>query len=394
MKKVLLVIPENSYKSNDFVTAAKKLGLPFSIITDSQQVSAEFTDNIFIVNFKDNITKELLNELSDITHVLPVDHTSLIYASKLRDALEVVGNTEISVEAAMDKYISRNVFNTVSHIKIKHNYVNSIEDIHKFLADIDIAVLKPTKGTASNKVMKIEKNNFQNKLIENIITNCSEDEFVIEEFVEGSEYAFEGMLIDSKLSNFVVFDKPLIYTEPYFEESIYLTPSKLSNETIELVQKQLQEATKKLGLEHGPIHAEFKIVDKEIFIIEINPRMIGGLCSRCLNFGLFKQSQEELVLSSFVSNQFKELELLNKFVGVLMLPVPKSGIFKSINRDEISSIENISSVEITVSENSILEMPPNGEKYLGFVFSQGEDSVSVLKALKKSLDIASPVILD
>ena len=178
MKKVLLVIPENSYKSNDFVTAAKKLGLPFSIITDSQQVSAEFTDNIFIVNFKDNITKELLNELSDITHVLPVDHTSLIYASKLRDALEVVGNTEISVEAAMDKYISRNVFNTVSDIKIKHNYVNSIEDIHKFLADIDIAVLKPTKGTASNKVMKIEKNNFQNKLIENIITNCSEDLFL------------------------------------------------------------------------------------------------------------------------------------------------------------------------------------------------------------------------
>ena len=122
--------------------------------------------------------------------------------------------------------------------------------------------------------------------------------------------------------------------------------------------------------------------------------MIGGLCSRCLKFGLFKQSQEEHVLSSFLSNQFKELELLNKFVGVLMLPVPKSGIFKSINRDEISSIENISSVEITVSENSILEMPPNGEKYLGFVFSQGEDSVSVLKALKKSLDIASPVILD
>ena len=77
-----------------------------------------------------------------------------------------------------------------------------------------------------------------------------------------------------------------------------------------------------------------------------------------------------------------------------MLPVPKRGIYKSINRDEISSIENISSVEITVSENSILEMPPNGEKYLGFVFSQGEDSVSVLKALKKSLDIASPVILD
>ena len=68
--------------------------------------------------------------------------------------------------------------------------------------------------------------------------------------------------------------------------------------------------------------------------------MIGGLCSRCLNFGLFKQSQEELILSSFISSKFKNIELLNKYVGVLMLPVPKTGLFKSINLGEIEAVDN------------------------------------------------------
>ena len=137
---------------------------------------------------------------------------------------------------------------------------------------------------------------------------------------------------------------------------------------------------------------EFKIANDEVFLIEINPRMIGGLCSRCLSFGLFKQSLEELILLSFSTGNFKQIELLSNYVGVLMLPVPKSGKFRSINHEEIINIENVSSVDITVSKNSSINMPPNGERYLGFVFSQGENKLVVMQALKKALKIAEPII--
>jgi len=394
MKKVLLVIPENSYKSNDFVIAAKKMKLKFTIITDSEQVSTEFSDNIIVTDFTQDINHEILSKLKDITHVLPVDHSSLIYASKLRDSLSSVGNSNSSVVTSMDKYLSRKIFNDVSNIKIKHNYVNSLKDIETFLSIHNVGVLKPTNGTASNKVIKLESNSIQTESIYEIIDECYDNRFIIEEFVDGMEYAFEGMLINSKLHRFTIFDKPLIFAEPYFEESIYIAPSNLSQETISKITLQLENATKKLGLENGPIHAEFKIIDNELFIIEINPRMIGGLCSRCLNFGLFKQSQEELILSSFISSKFKNIELLNKYVGVLMLPVPKTGLFKSINLDEIEAVDNISSVEITVSKDSKLQMPPNGEKYLGFAFSQGENKHDVLSALKQALEVSSPVIHD
>ena len=392
MKKVLLVIPEKSYKSNDFVLAAKKLKIPFSIITDSQQVSERLSDNIIVYNFQEDISLDVLEKLKDITHVLPVDHSSLEFAAKLRDLLSATGNSYASVMNAMDKYKSRIIFNEVTEVKIKNAYINNPKDLITFMSKFNIGVLKPTRGTASNKVIKVTQQNMDQLLIQNIIKDCNENELIIEEFIEGDEYAFEGMLIDSKLSKFVVFEKPLAFVEPYFEESIYITPSNLSNEIIESVQKRLEKACQKLGLTNGPIHAEFKISNNEVFLIEINPRMIGGLCSRCLSFGLFKQSLEELILLSFSAGKFKQVELLSNYVGVLMLPVPKNGKFISINHNEIMEIENVSSVDITVSKNTLLQMPPNGERYLGFVFSQGENKSVVMRALKGAFKIAVPVI--
>ncbi len=392
MKKVLLVIPEKSYKSNDFVLAAKKLKIPFLIITDSQQVSERLSDNIIVYNFQEDISLEVLEKLKDITHVLPVDHSSLEFAAKLRDLLSATGNSYASVMNAMDKYKSRIIFNEVTEVKIKNAYINNPKDLITFMSKFNIGVLKPTRGTASNKVIKVTQQNMDQLLIQNIIKYCNENELIIEEFIEGDEYAFEGMLIDSKLSKFVVFEKPLAFVEPYFEESIYITPSNLSNEIIESVQKRLEKACQKLGLTNGPIHAEFKISNNEVFLIEINPRMIGGLCSRCLSFGLFKQSLEELILLSFSAGKFKQVELLSNYVGVLMLPVPKNGKFISINHNEIMEIENVSSVDITVSKNTLLQMPPNGERYLGFVFSQGENKSVVMRALKGAFKIAVPVI--
>ena len=169
MKKVLLVIPELSYKSNDFEKAAKKLNIPFSIVTDSQQISEKLTDNIFISDFSLEVPQKLLKKLHDITHVLPVDHSSLRYASKLTDLLNATGNNFDSVNLAMDKYRSRNIFNEITNIRIENQYVNNITDIENFIATSKIGVLKPTKGTASNKVIKISTENINSLLIKNII---------------------------------------------------------------------------------------------------------------------------------------------------------------------------------------------------------------------------------
>ena len=222
--------------------------------------------------------------------------------------------------------------------------------------------------------------------------DCSDQDLIIEEFVDGNEYALEGNLINSELNKIIIFDKPINYKEPYFEESIYIAPTEIPDETQKEIVNLIGKACKKLGLENGPVHVEFKIHNKEIFIIEINPRMIGGLCSRCLSFGLFKTSLEEIALYAFLNNELKSIELLSNFVGVLMIPTPVSGKFISINKSELENINNVSEVEITVSENSDLLEPPFGDKYLGFVFSQGDSKEKVMESLTLALDLANPII--
>jgi len=392
MKKLLLVIPENSYKSNDFVTSAEKLDLDFLVITDSQQVSGQFSDTVIIHSFDKELENDVREKLQDVTHILPVDHSALKFSAYLVDLLKAKGNNTKSINTAMNKFESRNIFNSISEIKIQNAIVNKIEDIEIFINENGTSVLKPIYGTASKSVIKVESFQENKAEVEKLMQDCSDQDLIIEEFVDGSEYALEGNLINSELNKIVIFDKPINYKEPYFEESIYIAPTEIPDKTQKEIVNLIGKACKKLGLENGPVHVEFKIHNKEIFIIEINPRMIGGLCSRCLSFGLFKTSLEEIALHAFLNNELKSIDLLSNFVGVLMIPTPISGKFISINKNELESIPNVSGVEITVSENSNLLEPPFGDKYLGFVFSQGDSKEKVMESLTLALDLANPII--
>ena len=392
MKKLLLVIPENSYKSNDFVTSAEKLDLDFLVITDSQQVSGQFSDTVIIHSFDKELENDVREKLQDVTHVLPVDHSALKFSAYLVDLLKAKGNNTKSINTAMNKFESRNIFNSISEIKIQNAIVNKIEDIEIFINKNGTSVLKPIYGTASKSVIKVDSFQENKAEVEKLMQDCSDQDLIIEEFVDGSEYALEGNLINSELNKIVIFDKPINYKEPYFEESIYIAPTEIPDKTQKEIVNLIGKACKKLGLENGPVHVEFKIHNKEIFIIEINPRMIGGLCSRCLSFGLFKTSLEEIALHAFLNNELKSIDLLSNFVGVLMIPTPISGKFISINKNELESIPNVSGVEITVSENSNLLEPPFGDKYLGFVFSQGDSKEKVMESLTLALDLANPII--
>ena len=392
MKKLLLVIPENSYKSNDFVTAAEKLDLDFLVITDSQQVSGQFSDTVIIHSFNKELENDVREKLKDVTHILPVDHSALKFSAYLVDLLNVKGNNTKSINNAMIKLESRNIFNSISEIKIQNAIVKTIEDIELFLNENGTSVLKPIYGTASKSVIKIHSIKENKTAVEKLMQDCSDQDLIIEEFVDGSEYALEGNLINSELNKIIIFDKPINYKEPYFEESIYIAPTEIPDETQKEIVNLIGKACKELGLENGPVHVEFKIHKNEIFIIEINPRMIGGLCSRCLSFGLFKTSLEEIALHAFLNDELKSIELLSNFVGVLMIPTPASGEFISINKSELENINNVSGVEITVSENSDLLEPPFGDKYLGFVFSQGESKEKVMESLTLAMNLANPII--
>ena len=395
MNKVLFVIPDKSYKSQDFVNAAKKLNLEIVIVTDSTQASEQLgAKNIFSTDFN-NIDKKLLKTIpKDVDLVLPVDHSSVTFASILSEALSTKGNKTESVQNCLDKERTRLILTENGTFQPKYKKTKNVQDVIKWVNEKNTkTIIKPNTGVASIGVMSIENafNNYEK--IQKIIDNCSANEILIEEFIAGPEFAFEGYLKDGNLKRVVIFEKPGVYEGPYYEEKMFIAPAEIDNITKNKIQNICQEACNKLGLTYGPVHIEFKIIQEEVFIIEVNPRTIGGLCSRSLNFNLFKNSLEEVILSDLVLNKRISLDLSYNSSGVLMIPISDEGTFKGLKGEsKVREISEVINIELSLPVGSYVKKPPFSERYLGFVFANGENNYKTKETLLQCEKILSPII--
>jgi len=395
MNKVLFVIPDRSYRSQDFVKASKSLNLDMYIVTDSRQASEDLgPKNIFSTNF-DFIDEDLLSRLpKDIDIILPVDHSSVLYASKLSEKLSSNGNSVNAVLNCLHKENTRRILSENHFYQPKYTKVKTLEDVTSWRKEHDVKVIiKPNDGVASIGVMSLEPGTSNDKQIENIIKSCSPNEIIIEEFFGGQEYAFEGYLKDGYLKRVVIFDKLDDYQGPYYEEKIFIAPAEIDLNTTNIIEETLQKACWELGLSTGPVHIEFKIIHGKIFIIEVNPRTIGGLCSRSLNFNLFKNSLEEVILNDLIFDKKMSLDLASNSSGVLMIPIPKEGIFKGLkNIDKAEAIEEIVNIELSLPIGTYVKKPPFTERYLGFVFANGMTNSVTKEALMQCDKILDPII--
>ena len=153
---------------------------------------------------------------------------------------------------------------------------------------------------------------------------------LVEKYIPGREVAIEGLLEHGKLRVLAIFDKPDPLEGPYFEETIYVTPSRLPAETQAALVKCAERSVRALGLVTGPIHAEFRVNEMGPWVLEVAPRPIGGLCSRALRFGPERISLEELLIRHALGLGGSDVEREEAASGVMMIPVPRSGIFEGV----------------------------------------------------------------
>jgi hypothetical protein len=122
------------------------------------------------------------------------------------------------------------------------------------------------------------------------------ERLLFEEYLDGPEVAVEGLLSVRGLEVLAIFDKPDPLDGPFFEETLYVMPSRHDAVVLADVVAQLEAATGALGLAFGPIHAELRLTPSGAKVIEVAARSIGGLCGRALKFGMLAQSLEVLLL--------------------------------------------------------------------------------------------------
>ena len=212
---------------------------------------------------------------------------------------------------------------------------------------------------------------------------------LVEGFIPGREYALEGLLHHGSLQVLAIFDKPDPLDGPFFEETIYLTPSAATLETQRAIEDGVARAARALGLDHGPIHAECRVPSTgsgralEVFVLEVAARPIGGLCARALRFGSDLTPLEELLLRHAAGEDPAPYHRETAASGVMMIPIPRRGILRRVDGlDRARAVEGIDEIHITAKPDQLLVPLPEGASYLGFIFARGVRSGLVEQALR------------
>jgi hypothetical protein len=207
-------------------------------------------------------------------------------------------------------------------------------------------------------------------------------QLLVESFIPGAEVALEGLLDRGRLRVLALFDKPDPLDGPFFEETIYVTPSRHDAAAQQGVVQAVERAAEAFGLRHGPIHAELRLSPDGPVILEVAARSIGGLCGQALRFGV-DMSLEELTLRHAAALDIPSYEREQQASGAMMLPIPRGGILREvIGREEALAVPLIEGLEITIPLGQPVVPLPEGDRYLGFLFARGESPGAVEAALR------------
>jgi biotin carboxylase len=400
-QRLLLLSPTTSYQLKPFVCAAERLGAEVVVATDRCPVLAkQWQGGPLPLKFSNG--DEAVRQIVEFAREHPVDaivgvgDRATVLAARASRALGLAHNDPEATEAANNKAVMRRLLQQ-SGVRQPAYWVAPVDDdARRWAAVVSFpCVLKPLHLAASQGVIRADTEAEFVAAFERIgrllaspelLCNCGQagEKILIEEFVPGQEVAVEALLVEGRLIPLAIFDKPDPLDGPYFEETIYVTPSRLPVE----VQTKLLETTARaataLGLRHGPVHAELRWCEEGPWLIEVAARTIGGLCSRTLSFAQ-RMSLEELVIRHALGKLPEAIARADDAAGVMMIPVPGAGELRQVRGiPEAEAVPGIEEVVITAKPGEHLVPLPEGSSYPGFIFARGRTPEEVEDALRRA----------
>jgi len=402
-QRLLLLIPTTTYRTEDFVAAARSLDVDLVIASDRPNVMAgEFPDHLLTLPFSDPAAaaREVREYAArrPLDAVVPVDDATTVVASAVGEALGLRVNPLAAAQATRDKRVMRELLARARVPSPTFTTVRIDEDPAAAARRMAYpCVLKPRVLSASRGVIRADDEaafvaafaRIRAILREPEVAALGEgtDSIVVEGFVPGVEVALEGLLEDGALRTLALFDKPDPLDGPFFEETIYVTPSRLPVATQAAVADVAARAARALGLSDGAVHCELRLRAAaggalEPVVLEIAARSIGGLCGRTLRFGT-GMSLEELILRRALGRPVDSLERERAAAGVMMIPIPRGGILEEVRGlDEARAVPHVEDVTISLHKGQEVVPLPEGSRYLGFIFSRATTPAQAEAALR------------
>jgi biotin carboxylase len=403
-QRLLLLIPTTTYRTEDFVEAARSLDVDLVIASDRPNVmSGEFPDHLLTLPFSDPTAavREIRGYAArrPLDAVVPVDDATTVVASAIGQALGLRANPLAAAQATRNKAVMRELLARAAVPSPTFTRVALADDPRTRARRVSYpCVLKPLVLAASRGVIRADDEAEFVAAFERIrailgapdVAEVGEgtDAILVEGFVPGSEVALEGLLEDGRLHTLALFDKPDPLDGPFFEETVYVTPSRLPEVTQAAVAETAARAARALGLTDGAVHCELRLrpaaAGPEPVVLEIAARSIGGLCGRTLRFGT-GMSLEELILRRALGRPIASMERERAAAAVMMIPIPRGGILEEVGGlDEARAVPHIEDVTISLHKGQEVVPLPEGSRYLGFIFSRADTPVEAEASLREA----------
>jgi biotin carboxylase len=400
MPNLLLLLPSSTYRAEAFLDAATKLRLDVTLGVEPTAVLPDRPASKWL-SLKLNDTDRCCAAVAAYARTCPihavvgVDDRTALLAAQIASHLGLPHNPVGSVRAAGNKYRMRTLFQQFGLPVPRFTRLSIHEDPAVVPEGITYpSVLKPLALSASCGVIRVNNPREYAAAFQRITTLLhtlgatreadSGQHVLVEDFIPGQEVALEGLMTAGSLQMLALFDKPDPLDGPFFEETMYVTPSRLSQPDQTRLIACAETAATALGLREGPIHAELRINDAGIWVIELAARSIGGRCSRMLRFtgGL---SLEELIVRHALRMELPPLNRDGGASGVMMLPIPKGGVLREIHGEQTArAVPGIEEVTVTAQIGDELVPLPEGTRYLGFIVARADSPAGVEASLRQA----------
>ena len=415
--RLLLLVPTQSYRAEDFLAAARRLEVPVLVGTDRcHRIEDAFgpTEGLLSIDYRrpEAAAQEIAREAArePISGVVPVDDGTAVIAALAAERLGLPWNPPVAARRTANKLAQRQAL-AAAGLPVPWFRAFPLAPGPEAAA-LEVpypCVLKPLGLSGSRGVIRADGPGAFRiawRRIEAILAAARSDRkareggegsrLLVESFVPGAEVALEGLLRAGQLELLALFDKPDPLDGPYFEETLYVTPSRHPAAVRDEIIRIVAAAAQALGLREGPVHAEARLGPDGPVVLEVAARTIGGLCARALRFGA-GASLEEIVVAHAVGLPVDSIRRESRASGVMMLPIPRRGVLHGVSGLEgARSVPGVEDVVVTAPEGREVVPLPEGDAYLGFLFARGETPDAVESSLREAhrrlaFDIRAPL---
>lgn len=394
MERLLLVLPSATYRAQDFLSAARDLGVAVTVASDRRAaMSAAMGERALTVSLSDpaRAAEQIAERARDtpFAAIVGVDDQGVMAAALAAERLGLAHNPPAAVARTRDKAAMRRALAEARVRQPRFALLAAGVDAAAVAGQVGLpCVVKPLGLSGSRGVIRADDGEQARAAAERIRAilaaagEPADASLLLESYLPGEEVAVEGLLRGGRLEVLAVFDKPDPLEGPYFEETLYVTPSRLPAAVLDEVEAVTARAADALGLREGPVHAELRVDGEQVSVLELAARSIGGLCSRALRLGA-GVSLEQVILRHALGLGLEDIARESTASGVMMIPIPRAGVLRAVEgQEDARAVKGIAGLEITIARGRPVVPLPDGDRYLGFMFARGASAAAVESSLR------------